>query len=58
MKLLIYNGSSANKLWRVAPLLCNNLEMGGYTRAVSGQRLGKYVPDARKQIIDNATVGL
>jgi hypothetical protein len=26
------------------PFLCNDREMGGYTRAVSGQRLGKYVP--------------
>jgi hypothetical protein len=25
-------------------LLCNDSEMGGYTRAVSGQRLGKHVP--------------
>jgi hypothetical protein len=28
---------------RVEPLLCNDREMGGYTRAVSGQRLGKHV---------------
>jgi hypothetical protein len=32
--------------------------MGGYTRAVSGQRLGKHVPFARQQILNNATVGL
>jgi hypothetical protein len=31
-------------------------EMGGYTRPVSGQRLGKHVPIARKQIFNNATV--
>jgi hypothetical protein len=31
--------------------------MGSYTRAVSGQRLGKYVPVVR-QIFNNATVGL
>jgi hypothetical protein len=30
------------------PLLCNNCEMGSYTRAVSGQRLGKHVPVARQ----------
>jgi hypothetical protein len=27
----------------VEPLLCNDREMGGYTRAVSGQRLGNHV---------------
>jgi hypothetical protein len=32
--------------------------MGGYTRAVSGQRFGKHVPAARQQIINNAAVGL
>jgi hypothetical protein len=32
--------------------------MGAYTRAVSGQRLGKHVPVAREQILNNATVGL
>jgi hypothetical protein len=31
--------------------------MGGYTRTVSGQRLGKHVPVARPQILNNATVG-
>jgi hypothetical protein len=30
----------------VEPLLCNDREMDGYTRAVSGQRLGKHVPAA------------
>jgi hypothetical protein len=34
---------------RVQPLLCNEREMGGYTRAVSGQRLGKHVPSARHE---------
>jgi hypothetical protein len=29
---------------RVEPFLCNDREIGGYTRAVSRQRLGKYVP--------------
>jgi hypothetical protein len=32
--------------------------MGGYKRAVSGQRLGKHVPTARQQILNNATVVL
>jgi hypothetical protein len=31
---------------RLKPLLFNDREMGGYTRAVSRQRLGKYVPSA------------
>jgi hypothetical protein len=31
--------------------------MGGYTRAVSGQQLGKHIPIARQQILNNATVG-
>jgi hypothetical protein len=35
-----------NILQHVEPLLCNDLEMGGYTRAVSGQRLRKHVPAA------------
>jgi hypothetical protein len=33
-----------NVLKLVEPLLCNDREMGGYTRAVSGQRLNKQVP--------------
>jgi hypothetical protein len=33
-------------------------EMGGYTSAVSGQRLGKHVAVATQQILNNATVGL
>jgi hypothetical protein len=32
--------------------------MGGYTRAVPGQWLGKHVLVSRKQILNNATVGL
>jgi hypothetical protein len=32
--------------------------MGGFTRAVSGQRLGKHVSVARQQIFNNATVVL
>jgi hypothetical protein len=31
--------------------------MGGYTRAVCGQRFGKHVPVARQQILNNATDG-
>jgi hypothetical protein len=30
----------------VEPLLCNNREMEGYTRAVLGQRIRKHVPTA------------
>jgi hypothetical protein len=30
--------------------------MGGYTRDVSGQRLGRHVPVAEQQIFNNATV--
>jgi hypothetical protein len=32
--------------------------MGEYTRAISGQRLGKYFLVARQQIVNNVTVGL
>jgi hypothetical protein len=32
--------------------------MGGYTRAVSGQRLGKNFPVAMQQILNNAAVEL
>jgi hypothetical protein len=38
------------------PLLCNDREMDGYTRAVSGQRLGKHVAVGRQQILNNPTV--
>jgi hypothetical protein len=31
----------------VEPLLCNDREMGPYTRVISGQRLGKRVPTAK-----------
>jgi hypothetical protein len=31
-------------LYREEPFLCNDREMRGYTRAVSGQRLGKQYP--------------
>jgi hypothetical protein len=31
--------------------------MGGYTRTVSGQRLGKHVPVARQQMLNDPTVG-
>jgi hypothetical protein len=33
----------------VKPLLCNDLEVGKYTRTVSRQRLGKHVPAAKNQ---------
>jgi hypothetical protein len=42
----------------IEPLLCNDHEMVVYTRAVSGQRLGKHIPIARQQILNNTTVGL
>jgi hypothetical protein len=45
-------------MWRAGQLLGNDREMGRYTREVSGQRLGKHVPAARKQFPDIATVGL
>jgi hypothetical protein len=32
--------------------------MGAYARLVSGQLLGKHVPVAKQQIVNNATVGL
>jgi hypothetical protein len=35
-----------NMLWRVEPLLCNDREMGGYTRTFSGQRFRKHVSAA------------
>jgi hypothetical protein len=40
---------------RVQPLLCNDHEMDGYIRAVSGQRLGKHFPAATDT---NATIKL
>jgi hypothetical protein len=39
---------------RVEPLLCDDREVGEYTRAVSGQRLGKHVPAATNR---RATTG-
>jgi hypothetical protein len=42
---------SSKILWRVDPLLYNDSEVGGYTRAVSGQRLGKHVSVARQQLL-------
>jgi hypothetical protein len=45
-------------LYRVVQLLCNDREIGGYTRPISGQRLGKHAPIARQQILNNATVVL
>jgi hypothetical protein len=30
--------------------------MGGYTGAISGKRLGKHIPVARQQSLNNATV--
>jgi hypothetical protein len=44
-------------MWHTDPLLCNDREMGRYTKDVSGQWLGKHVPIARQQIL-NARVGL
>jgi hypothetical protein len=36
----------------------NDHELGGYTRAATGQRLYKHVPVDRYQILNNATVGI
>jgi hypothetical protein len=36
---------------------CRAVAMQRYTRAVSGQRLGKHVLASRQQIVNNATVG-
>jgi hypothetical protein len=44
--------------WRVEPLLCNDREMGGYMRPISGQRLGKHIPVVRQQILNSGTVGI
>jgi hypothetical protein len=44
-------------LYGVEPLLCNDREMSGYTRAVSAQPLGKHVPVAMQQILNYAIVG-
>jgi hypothetical protein len=41
---------------RVEILLCDDRDVGKYTRPVLGQRLGKHVPVARQQILNNATV--
>jgi hypothetical protein len=37
-------------------VVVQRLRDGGYTRAVSGQRPGKYIPVTRQQILNNATV--
>jgi hypothetical protein len=50
-------GTNNNLFEHVEQLLRNDREMGEYTRAVSGQRLGKHVPVARQQILNNARVG-
>jgi hypothetical protein len=39
-------GAWAEHLLRVYMLLCNDSEMGGYIRQISGQRLDKHVPTA------------
>jgi hypothetical protein len=39
-------------------LLIQRHKMGGYSTAVSGQRLGKHVPVARQQIPNNTIVEL
>jgi hypothetical protein len=36
-------------LQRVEPLLCDDREIGKYTRAVSRQRLGKHVPAGKNR---------
>jgi hypothetical protein len=39
-------------------LLCNTPEMGEYTKAVSGQGLGKHFLVVRQEVFINATVRL
>jgi hypothetical protein len=39
-------------------LLCNDSEIGGYTKTIHGQWLSKHVPVAGQQILNNATAGL
>jgi hypothetical protein len=34
---------------RAKPLLCNDSEIGGYTRAVSGQQVGKHIQQNRHE---------
>jgi hypothetical protein len=58
LKGIDYGSAMFIVLQRVEPLLRNDREIGGYSRAVSRQRLGKHVPVARQQILNNATVGL
>jgi hypothetical protein len=41
-------------LWRIDPLLSGDSVNSDF----SGQRLGKHVPVARLQILNNVTVGL
>jgi hypothetical protein len=36
-------------------LLCNDCDIGKYTRPVSRQQLSKHIPVARQQILNNAT---
>jgi hypothetical protein len=45
-------------LYLVELLLYNDRMMGGYTRAVYGQRLRKHVLVARQQMLNNETDGL
>jgi hypothetical protein len=63
IKIVFNRGSqvqceAGNILWHVEPLLCNDREMGGYNKAVSGQRLGKHVPIATQQLGCNNGYGV
>jgi hypothetical protein len=40
----------------VEPLPCHDCELGEYTTAVSGLRLGKHSPVARQQILNNNAI--
>jgi hypothetical protein len=43
-------------MWRVEPLLRHDSELDGYTRAVSGQRLGKYFPAFKHERDDGTKI--
>jgi hypothetical protein len=46
------NSLKEEVMWHTDLLLCNDHEIGRYTRAVSGQWLNKHVPIARQQILN------
>jgi hypothetical protein len=42
----VFGAYNSSELWHEEQLLSNDREMGGYIRAVSGQRLGTHDPAA------------